>query len=167
MGRGCDARVAGHRGLLAPLNLDESEARASSRVTDAPRLSALADPTAPLWAVFVGKGLWSSRRAKAPTKGSQTVGQAPSLIPGTAPALRRVNPSYSHKSPMSDSSFLFVLGLNLPQRAHNSWGITLGNQPKMCWGCRACSKNLESFRNISMMKTKVVENESKGINRLW
>lgn len=134
MGRGCDARVAGHRGLLAPLNLDESEARASSRGTDAPRLSALADPTAPLWAVFVGKGLWSSRRAKAPTKGSQTVGQAPSLIPGTAPALRRINPSYSHKSPMSDSSFLFVLGLNLLQRAHKSWGLTLWGINQKCAG---------------------------------
>uniref|UniRef100_A0A8C3CQY6 Sodium channel protein n=1 Tax=Cairina moschata TaxID=8855 RepID=A0A8C3CQY6_CAIMO len=40
-------------------------------------------------------------------------------VPTSIPPLRRVNPSYSHKSPMSDSSFLFVLGLNLPQRAHN------------------------------------------------
>lgn len=75
MGHGFDARVAGHRGLLAPLNLDESEARASSRVTDAPRLSALADPTALLWAVFVGKGEAAEQRP--PQKAPKPLGRLP------------------------------------------------------------------------------------------
>uniref|UniRef100_A0A8B9CHJ4 Sodium channel protein n=1 Tax=Anser brachyrhynchus TaxID=132585 RepID=A0A8B9CHJ4_9AVES len=61
-------------------------------------------------------------RDGAPTKGSQTLGQAPSVTPGTSPALRWTNPSYSHKSPMSGSSFLFVLDLNLLQRLMKAGG---------------------------------------------
>uniref|UniRef100_A0A8B9ZHS4 Sodium channel protein n=2 Tax=Anatinae TaxID=2068716 RepID=A0A8B9ZHS4_ANAPL len=73
---------------------------------------------------YLERDFGAAAEQKPPLKGSQTVGQAPSLIPGTAPALRRINPSYSHKSPMSDSSFLFVLGLNLLQR-----GTLLGHPP--------------------------------------